>query len=252
VEFSLGFVKSNSQFVLKQFNHDEEPTCKILDVEEILEAKIQGLVVDSQSVDPEQLGQLTKHMKYFPVRQNKSLNLNLSDFENLDFSHGLEILKQAQAEWAMQNNLQFLSQMFETLQNLVKLYPNDRTAFFEELWFLIKGNLAASELSLLYNDIEIANKGHEKNKLVRVKVTGGHLPNPVPLEEVDEKLLESYAQEFGPHFQLCDFVPSKGHLTATATIQKSPILIFGKVNEINRLQLSLLKALFDGLNALIK
>jgi hypothetical protein len=130
-----------------------------------------------------------------------------------------------------------------------KLYPNERTAFFEELWSLLKNNLGATDLKIIYNDIEMAKKESEKNKLIRIKVEGKRNPNPVVGKEMEDKLMKHYENDFVQTFNVSEYNPHKGELVLTASINNSPVLVMARVNQLTRLQKALLNSLFEGLQS---
>ena len=131
---------------------------------------------------------------------------------------------------------------------MLGLWPNDRSGFFEELWFILKTNLGASNLKLIYNDMIKSKNEHEKNKLVKVKVQGERYPELVSCDEMDERVLKSYEKDFGNIFDITDYNKEKGQLVICANIKKSPVLIMANIYQFTRLQKALLSSLFEGLN----
>ena len=245
--FTLGLLKNDHQCLIKSFNSDGTLENKIVPLESISDQNIQGLIFDSNSENSSIDSIIEEEIKFFPFGDNQTFKLDEQTFENLDFQEGLKLLKTLQTPWLMHKNLGLLENLFPTLTHLKTLLKDDRTSFFEELWFVLKSNLGASDLTILYNDLKETKKENEKRGLVRVKIDGTRLPRPVPLEEIDEKILEHYKSEMGPSFNICEYDDSKGQLVFTASIFDSPILIMTNIYQINRLQKALLGTLFEGL-----
>jgi hypothetical protein len=130
----------------------------------------------------------------------------------------------------------------------LSLWPNDRSGFFEELWFILKSNLGATNLKLIYNDLIKAKNENEKNKLVKVKIVGERFPEMTSVDEMDDMVLKNYEKDFGNIFEITDYNKEKGQLVICANIKKSPILIMTNVYQLTRLQKAILTSLFDGLN----
>ena len=150
--------------------------------------------------------------------------------------------------WILQNNISLLEEIFKVRNHLLGLWPNDRSGFFEELWFILKSNLGASNLVLYYNDIIKSKNENEKNKLIKVKVKGDRYPDLATCDEMDEHVLKSYEKDFGNIFDITDYNKEKGHLVICATVKKSPILIMANVYQLSSLQKALISSLFEGLN----
>ena len=150
--------------------------------------------------------------------------------------------------WILQNNVSLIEEIFKVRNHLLNLWPNDRSGFFEELWFILKTNLGATNLKLIYNDMIKAKTENEKNKLVKIKVVGDRFPGLSSVDEADELVLKSYEKDFGNNFEITDYNKEKGQLVICASIKKSPVLIMTNVYQLTRLQKAILSSLFEGLN----
>lgn len=147
----------------------------------------------------------------------------------------------------MGNNISLIDELFKTLEVLHKLWPNDRTAFFEQLWFIVKSNLAAKSLKLIYNDIILGKAENEKNKLIQACVDGKRMPNPTQGGELEAKIMGHYEKSFNQHFQISEYDKENGRLVLLARIKGSPVIMMAEVTQFTQLQKAILNSLFEGL-----
>lgn len=249
MEFSLAYIKNADQIILKSFDYDGTTSSKILNIDEIKTHSIQGLIYDHEISQEDFLSQIEGELKFYPIRSGAEFQLNHEKFEKLAVNDAKVIFDKLRENWILQNNITLVEEIFKTRSHLLSLYPNDRSSFFEELWFILKSNLGASDLKLFYNDLIKAKNENEKNKLVKVKVLGTRYPEPTSLDEVDEKILKNYEKDFGNIFDITDYSKEKGQLVICASIKKSPVLIMANIYQLTRLQKSVLLSLFEGINS---
>ncbi len=250
MNFSVGYVKSENQFLLKAFGKGQIEGTKILELEDLKSSDLQALIYDENLIENEELKAMLKEdSRFFPIRSNTELELTLDTFENLNFDIADKMFKRVRENWVLQNNVTLMEELFPVINHLNSLWPNDRTSFFEELWFIIKSNIGAKELTLIFNDIQMGEKETDKNKLVHVKITGKNLPQPFAGEEVESQIMEHYKNDFGHTFDILEYSSEKSELVATGSIKKSPFVMMTKVYSLTRLQKALFKMLFDGLSA---
>lgn len=246
----LGFIKNENQFLLKEFKIGESSNKgKILDLDDLTRTPVQAVIY------PEELNQsqsllsvLVDVKKFAPIKSDRELNMNFDQFESMGHDQIQTVMTKTFEGWVLNNNLTLIERLFPTLEHMHRLLHADRTAFFEELWFLMRSNLGASNLTIIFNDLHKATKEHEKDKLVRVKVEGEILPQPVPGDAFADEVMKHYENSFHAGLEFVAFNQEKGELVATVTILKSPVLIMAKVPAISRLQKAAVAALFDGLN----
>lgn len=249
MEFSLAFTKSTEQIILKNFNTSGTSESKILAMEEIKTNPIQGLIYDNELNQDDFFSQIEGELKFYPIRASSDFHLSKDKFENLTNEEAKNIFDKLRENWILQNNITLIEEIFKTRNHLLSLHPNDRSSFFEELWFILKSNLGASHLTLYYNDLIKAKNENEKNKLIKVKVIGSRFPEPVSVDEMDEKILKHYEKDFGNIFEITDYNKDKGQLVICASIKKSPVLIMANIYQLTRLQKSVLTSLFEGINS---
>ena len=248
MDFTLLYTKNLQQAVIRTFIHHETPTSKIIDLAEAKHHAIQGYIFAEEFKNEDYLAGLENEIKFYPIRSQTEFGLTLDRFEKLNYEEAKTIFDRMRENWILQNNISLIDEIFKVRNHLLGLWPNDRSGFFEELWFILKSNLGASDLKLIYNDMIKSKQEHEKNKLVKVKVQGERFPELVSCDEMDERVLKSYEKDFGNIFDITDYNKEKGQLVICANIKKSPVLIMANIYQFTRLQKSLLSSLFEGLN----
>jgi len=248
MEFTLLFTKNQDQGVVKTFKPGETPSSKIVDLIEAKNFALQGYIFTEELKSDDFMSALESEIKFYPIRSNSEFGLNVEQFEKLNYEEGKKIFDRMRDNWILQNNISLIEEVFKVRNHLLGLWPNDRSGFFEELWFLLKSNLGATNLKLIYNDLIKSKNENEKNKLVKVKVQGDRYPEITSCDEMDEMVLKSYEKEFGNLFEITDYNKEKGQLVICGSIKKSPVLIMANVYQLTRLQKALLSSLFEGLN----
>lgn len=248
MDFNLLFTKNLQQGIVRTFKLNETPTSKIIDINEAKTLPLQGFIFSEDLKNDDFLVSLENELKFYPIRSNSEFNLTAETFEKLGYEEAKTIFDKMRENWILQNNISLIEEMFKVRNHLLSLWPNDRSGFFEELWFILKTNLGATNLKLIYNDMIKAKSENEKNKLIKVKIIGDRFPEPVSVDEMDEVVLKSYEKDFGAAFNITDYKREKGQLVICATIKKSPVLIMSNIYQLTRLQKAILSSLFEGLN----
>lgn len=252
MQFSMAYLNNGNQFVVRQFGNGPSSSVQAISIDQLDTTPLNGLFFCSEIFEDQKNGDiqsiLSDSLKYFPVRLAHEFQLTESHFENLNQDEAKKIFSKANSQWLLGNNITLLGQLFDVLEHLAALWPNDRTSFFEELWFIVKTNLGASELTLIYNDLLKKKKDGEKDQLVQVQVKGERLPAMLPGGEFEKKLMDSYKNDLLRPFGSVEYNSQSGELVITGSIRQSPYIIMAKVFEYSSLQESLLKALFQGLS----
>ena len=236
------------QAVVRTFKPDASPLSKVVDLAEAKNISLSGFIFAEDLKSDDFLAGLESEIKFYPIRSHTEFGLTLESFEALTYDEAKKVFDKMRENWILQNNISLIEELFKVRNHLLGLWPNDRSGFFEELWFILKSNLGATNLKLIYNDMIKSKNENEKNKLVKVKVKGDRYPELVSCDEMDEHVLKSYEKDFGNLFDITDYNKEKGQLVICANIKKSPVLIMANVFQLTRLQKSLLSSLFEGLN----
>jgi len=248
MDFTLLYTKNMQQAVIRTFKQNENTNSKIVDLAEAKQYPINGYIFAEDQKNEDFLIGLENEIKFYPIRSSSEFNLSLESFEKLNYDEARKIFDKMRENWIIQNNISLMEEIFKVRNHLLGLWPNDRSGFFEELWFILKSNLGASNLKLIYNDMVKSKNENEKNKLIKVKVRGERYPELASCDEMDEQVLKSYEKDFGNFFDITDYNKEKGQLVICSTIKKSPVLIMANVYQLTRLQKALLSSLFEGLN----
>ena len=190
---------------------------------------------------------LQEQMRYLPVKQVGSAEMGEEAFERLDYRGGQKLLERALSQWTLQNNLNLLENLFVHLEHLNSLFASDRSAFFEELWQLVKNNLGAREFRIVYRHLVTRGGNGVKAKMCPVIVEGESTPNSKEFRQLGEALLENCADATGPAWQVLQYSPQSGEWLATVALGGSPVLFMAQVFHFSALQKALFKALFAGL-----
>ncbi len=248
MDFNLLFTKNYQQGILRSFKKLENPSSKIIDLGEAKTMPLQGLIFLDDLKNDDFLSSIESELKFYPIRSSSEFSLSVDGFEKLTYDEAKAIFDKMRENWILQNNISMIEEMFKVRNHLLSLWPNDRAGFFEELWFILKTNLGATNIKLIYNDLIKAKNENEKNKLIKVKIIGERFPEMTSVDEMDEMVLKSYEKEFGNIFEITDYNKEKGQLVICASIKKSPILIMTNIYQLTRLQKAIISSLFDGLN----
>ena len=248
MDFTLLYTKNMQQAVVRQFKINETILSKVIDLAEVKQYPIQGYIYSEELKNEDFMSSLENEIKFYPVRSSLEFQLSVDQFEKLNYDEAKKIFDKMRDNWILQNNISLIEEIFKVRNHLLGLWPNDRSGFFEELWFILKTNLGASSIKLIYNDMIKSKQEHEKNKLVKVNVQGDRYPELVSVDEMDEHILKSYEKDFGNILDITDYNKEKGQLVICGSIKKSPVLIMANIYQLTRLQKSLLLSLFEGLN----
>ena len=247
MEFSLAYIKNNQQFMLKSYTSAQEVAkASHLNIEELKNKTVQAIFVPSNLAENEEIiANLNTESNHSPLRPIDTNTLNADQFDNMNSEEALKLFSATHSSWVLKNNLHLLENLADTVKHLKTLWPNDRTTFFEEIWYLLKKNLGAHELTIAYNHMLKAQKDGEKNKLVRVVVEGAKTPNPTENKELGEALFKNYEGKFNATVE--KYEQSENQVVYLATINDSPIIIMAKIYDHgqSRLLNSLFKAFFD-------
>lgn len=248
MNISLAFVKNESQVLFHSFK-EQGQKAQIFDLEDLNENTPQTILVpESLSQSDEVQEKLAKTSQYAPIKILKNQKMDSDYFDRISFDEAFTMTKEIYQTWSLKKNLNLVENMFEYLDQLKALYPNDRTAFFEELWHVLRSNLAATEMTIVYNHMKRAEKEGEKNKLIRVVIQGETKPNPTENNELGEALFKNYEGKFNHPLELYSRNDETGEIVFLAMIKESPVIIMAKNFECTALQLSALNCLFEGLN----
>ncbi len=248
----VGFVKSNSQVILKELDMSSKSiSSHLFDTVELKDKNLNFLLFNSSEDISNLQDTLAEEGKFYPITSADSFGINKENFESLSYEDTLEIYTKVNTRWILNNNIKTIETLYSTTTYLKDLWVNDRNAFFEELWFILKTNLATHELTIIFNDLkEPTEKQKEKGakpELCHSYVKGEKTPQIFDGTAKENKVMSDYEKDFNETFSITEFNSEQGHLVATARIDLSPLLIMAKLNSFNQLQQSILISIFSGL-----
>ncbi len=245
MEFSIGYLKSQHQALVKSFGQDQ-PMAKIINTDDLEQEKISALFIPNELYNGQVMEELNDFNKFMPLKEANEFNLTAELFEKLDFEAGQSILEKTKFKWSLENNLYLLEELFSVISNLRLVAKDSRVTLFEEIWFILKNNLAAENLKIIFNDIqEIEGK---KNQLITMTMEGYKNPNPSDAKEEDHFILDNLKNSLTEEFQIIEMDLSRGRFMAGLNVLHSPVIIIAEISQFTAIQKGLLRSLFNGLN----
>lgn len=249
MNFSLGLVKSKSQISVLNFNRKEQAvSCKTIDIVDFEQENFQILFYDPSLENDEVLNYLKKQQQYYPIINAGMIDLTVDRFQNLDFTEGFSLTKNFLSKWLLKTNLSTLSEIFELTSHLKTLWKGDRYAFFHELSYLLRNNLAAPEMKIIFHDVIEKKDEHDKDKLIFSALSGGIRPEIKALSNPEQAIYQKYEKQCQDAFSVAECFPEKGDLLLLSMIDKSPIVMMVKFFEFNPLQQTLLATIMKELS----
>lgn len=251
MQCQMGYVKNANQLIIKEMDFSSNSnSSKVIGLDELQDQNLQVLFYEEEQLaeDDTLKEAMMISSKFYPIRIANELSLTKESFEKLEISQAQEVLSKVLSNWILQNNIILLEELYQVVDHLNALWPNDRTAFFEELWFILKNNLGASSIRLIYNDLKKIGKNDDKNTLIQVTIEGDKMPNPKEGAEFEKKLMDNYKEEFVNQFTVAEYLPEKGQLVLAGSIKKSPFLVMATVSEFTRLQQSIVQTFIQSLS----
>lgn len=245
----IAYLKNHNQVLIRSFNLKEATTSqKLLNIEGMDKEEISCLLIDqSQIEDFEIKNEILEGAKFYPIRDAREFKLSFEQFESISTNEASAIFSKINQTWTLQNNISLLENMHTIVAHLNKLFPNDRTAFFEELWYITKKNIGALNLKIVYNDIKPSEKNEIKNTLIQVVIEGNRVPNPKEGGAFEKSLMDNYSDEFSQAFNIVEFVQEKGQMVIAGNFKKSPFLMMINTHEVSRISQAVVKNLFHSI-----
>lgn len=251
---SLGFIRSSSQVLIKELDWQQNSLeTKIIDVTDLADQNLQGLFIDDNEHFSSLVGILEKEKAHYPILDARDENLTISSFENMPAQQFRDIFAKIINRWTMHQNFNSIENIWTVTNHFRDLWKKDRLSFFEELWYWMKRNIGATDLSIIFNDVvsteekDENNEKKERPKLTQSLLTGTKKANFITGGAKEKELMQTYLEKFHEVFEVTEFNQTKGHFVATAQIERSPIIFMARTVQLNQLQRTLLAALFNGL-----
>lgn len=251
---SLGFVRSSSQALIRELDWQRNTIeSKIIDVTDLPDQNLQGLFIDDNEHFSSLISLLEKEKPFYPIIDAKDEGLNFLSFEGLPVTQLRDLELKVTNRWTMYQNFNSLENIWTLTNHMRDLWKRDRMSFFEELWYWLKRNLGASDLTILFNDVihtveqDENSEKKDRPKLVQSLLSGTKKANFHQGGAKEKELMQTYLDKFHDVFEITEFNATKGQFVATAQVNRSPMIFMARVPQLNQLQRTLLAALFNGL-----
>jgi len=256
MQLTIGYVRSASQVLLKDLDWEQTKlSSRLIDVTDLPDQNLQALFVGQTEHFEQLMGLLEKEKRHYPIFEGQNFDLGYSAFEDMPAFQFKELSEKLSARWQLAHNYQSLEELFAFTSHLRVLWHKDRLSFLEELWNWLKKNLAAVDLSIVFNDvIQAEHKNDEgqkeqKPKLTQSLLTGSKTANFISGGGKEALLMEKYLDKWNEAFEVTEWDASRARFVATVMIEKSPLIFMARITSLTQLQRSLLSALFKGLQA---
>jgi len=251
---SLGFVRSNSQVLVKELDwHQNSLQSRLIDVTDLPDQNLQALLIGDNDHFGSLVSVLEKEKAFYPILDARDENLNYSAFEDMPAQQFKDAYLKFLNRWTMHQNFNSIENLYSITNHFRDLWKKDRITFFEELWFWLKRNVGSVDLTIYFNDVikteekDENNEKKERPKLTQSLLTGNKKCNFHQGGFKEKELMQTYLDKFHDVFEVTEFNPTKGHFVATAQIERSPLIIMARAAQLNQLQRTLLASLFNGL-----
>lgn len=250
---SIGFVRSSGQILIKELNSElNSLETKIIDTSDLPDQNLQGLFIDDNQHYDSLIDLLEKEKSYYPILDARSEDLGLASFEDMPSQQFKDLYLKILNRWTLHHNLTSMENIWRITNHFRDLWKKDRFSFFEELWYWMKRNLGATDLTIVFNDVMTTEEKDENNekkdrpKLTQSLITGTKKANFVQGSAKEKELMQNYLEKFHDNFEITEFSPTKGQFVATAQIERSPMIFMSRTMQLNQLQRTTLAALFNG------
>jgi len=256
MQLTLGFVRSGSQILVKDVDCDQnQVSTRLIDATDLPDQNLQGLFVGQTEHFEQLLGLLEKEKIHYPIMEGQSFDLGYTGFEDMPAFQFKELATNVSNRWQLSHNFKSLENMFQFTSHLRVLWHKDRLTFHEELWAWLKRNLAAVDLSIVFNDVvqtELKTEDGQKEqkpKLTQSLLSGAKKAHFISGGGKEQMLMDRYLDKWNEAFEVTEWDATKGRFVATVMLDRSPIIIMARMTSLSPLQRSLLTSLFNGLQA---
>lgn len=252
---SLGFIRSTSQLLIKDFDWSQNSLeSRLIDIVDLPDQNLAGLFVEDDEHFSSLVSILEKEKSFYPIIDARNEDLTYTSFEQMAAHAFKELVLKVTNRWAMIQNFNSIENSYKIISHFRELWQKDRLSFFEEFWYWLKRNLGAVDLSIIFNDVtnveekDEANEKKERPKLTQSIISGTKKANFVTGGAKEKELMDSYFNQSQHSFEVTEMNPDKGQFVATVQIERSPVLMMARLPHLNQLQRTTLAAIFNGLD----
>ncbi len=251
---SVGFVRSANQVLVRELNWTQNSIeSRLIDVTDLVDQNLQALFIDDNDHFSSLVGILEKEKGHYPIVDARDESLSFGSFETLPAQQMKDLYLRLNTRWTMHQNFNSLENIWKITNHFRDLWKKDRLSFFEELWYWMKRNLGAADMSIIFNDVVHTEEKDENNekkdrpKLIQSLLSGTKKGNFMQGTPKEKELMQTYLDKFHDVFEVTEFNQAKGQFVATAQVDRSPMIFMARTPQLNQLQRTLLAALFNGL-----
>jgi hypothetical protein len=244
-QFHMAIINNVTQATIHTFSCDQELIeTKIIDQSDLFLEPL-SLVVLSNHVSLDQLEcDLYNKSNHLPILAQQDIQ------ESYSFDELKNLVGQSSQNWSLKNNLSTIEEMPKLVSHLKDLWNQDRTSFFEELWFIIKKNFATEELKIIFHDLQEdeISENKKKPRLINMAISGFHRGEFIGDDPTNDFLMKNFGLNPVDSLELIEFDREKGNWLFVTHINLSPIVIWGRSLNLSLLSHSILKGIISGLN----
>lgn len=251
---SLGFVRSTSQLLIKDFDWVKNSLeSRLIDIVDMEDQNLSGLFVEDDDHFSSLVSILEKEKSFYPIIDARNEDLSFTSFEQMGAHAFKELALKVINRWTMIQNFNSIENAYKVITHFRELWQKDRLSFFEEFWYWMKRNLGAIDLSIIFNDVTSVeekddnNEKKERPKLTQSIISGTKKGYFLTGGAKEKELMSSYFNQSQLSFEVTEMDSKKGQFVATAQIERSPILMMARVPNLNQLQRTTLAAILNGL-----
>ncbi|HLW57874.1 MAG TPA: hypothetical protein VKY27_10835 [Bacteriovoracaceae bacterium] len=251
---SLGFVRSTSQLLIKDFDWTKNSLeSRLIDIVDLQDQNLSGLFVEDDDHFSSLVSILEKEKSFYPIIDARNEDLSYTSFEQMGAHAFKELALKVINRWTMIQNFNSIENVYKIITHFRELWQKDRLSFFEEFWYWMKRNLGAVDLSIIFNDVTSVeekddnNEKKERPKLTQSLISGTKKGHFLAGGAKEKELMSSYFNQSQQAFEVTEMNPEKGQFVATAQIEGSPVLMMARVPNLNQLQRTTIAAIFNGL-----
>jgi hypothetical protein len=240
MSFSLGYITAEKALIKKVFEDSGSIETEELPFSQ--ETADCDVLVLAEGNEP-----LKESLKV-PYSMDKNIGLCLQDFELIDSFLAAKIKEQIEHHWSLGNSLNSIRHLFELRDHLLASLKKGREEFFKNFIELLKLNLAATEIRIIFKDL----KKDEKKEHLEVKSLYSREKSDLKLkveDELDKILLQEYDEKIPAQYFVQTLKEGKRELVASFRMGGTPILMMLKLRaEFTSLHEALFSGLIKGLD----
>src|SRR5688500_14121723 len=151
---SIGFVRSASQVLIKELDWAQNSLdSRLIDVTDLPDFNLQALFIHDNEHFNSMVGLLEKEKAFYPILDATDESLAYSYFENLPAQAVKDLYLKVINRWTMHQNFSSLENIWSITNHFRDLWKKDRLSYFEEMFYWIKRNVGAVDLTIIFNDV---------------------------------------------------------------------------------------------------